>query len=154
MNTDNHRLFVLKIIALLIPTIILGFCFAGGLRAQTLPLTENLINLNSIEGEELLIESQAKQDYLPLSIQFVTQKNSTYCGVASMVMVLNALSVPAPETPEFGKYNTFTQDNLFSAKAREVITPEVVARQGMTLEEFGRLLESYPVTAEIHQGDE
>ncbi|NER45259.1 MAG: glutathione gamma-glutamylcysteinyltransferase [Symploca sp. SIO1A3] len=152
MNTKNHRLSALKLICFPILTLLLGLCFAGELRAQTLPLAENLINLNSSEGEELLMASQARQDYLPLSIQFVTQKNSTYCGVASMVMVLNALSVPAPETPEFGQYNTFTQDNLFNAKATEVTNPEVVAHRGMTLAELGKILESYPVKAEVYYG--
>ncbi|NET62002.1 MAG: glutathione gamma-glutamylcysteinyltransferase [Symploca sp. SIO2E6] len=143
---------VFQIICLPLPTLLLGLSLAGGLRAQTLPLAENLINLNSTIGEELLIESQARQDYLPLSIQFVTQRNGAYCGVASMVMVLNALSVPAPETPGIAKYNTFTQDNFFNAKAREVITPEIVSRQGMTLAELGGLLESYPVTAQVYHG--
>ncbi|NER50674.1 MAG: glutathione gamma-glutamylcysteinyltransferase [Symploca sp. SIO1A3] len=152
MNTNNYRFSLLKIISLPIQALFLVLCLVSGLRAQTLPLTENLINFNSIEGEELLIESQARQDYFPLSIQFVTQRNGAYCGVASIVMVLNALSIPAPETPEFGRYNTFTQNNFFNAKARQVITPEVVSRQGMTLEELGKLLESYPVTAEVHHG--
>ena len=152
MNSKNHRLSVRKISRLSLQALILGLCLAAGLRAQTLPLTENLINFNSREGEELLLESQSRQDYLPLSIQFVTQKNGAYCGVASMVMVLNALSIPAPEAPEFGEYRTFTQDNLFNAQARQVVTPEVVSRQGMTLAELGKLLESYPVTAEVHYG--
>ncbi|MFM9157142.1 MAG: glutathione gamma-glutamylcysteinyltransferase, partial [Dolichospermum sp.] len=40
--------------------------------AQTLPLTPNLIGFDTPEGETLLISSQAKNDFFPLSTQFVT----------------------------------------------------------------------------------
>lgn len=133
--------------------LIIGFGIVNGeLLAQTLPVTENLISLHSNEGEELLLDSQARKDYLPLSINFVTQDNLAYCGVASMVMVLNALEIPAPEAPEFGQYRTFTQDNFFNLQAQQVIKPELVARQGMTLEEMGKLLESHPLEAEVYHG--
>ena len=95
-----------------------AFIFAictSGASAQTLPLPENLINLNSNAGAALLQDSEALQSYWPLSIQFVTQKNQAFCGVASIVMVLNALGVPAPTTPEFDPYKTFTQDNVFTS---------------------------------------
>jgi hypothetical protein len=59
-----------------------------------------LIPLNSAAGEQLLISSNARQDYWPLSIHFVTQDNLAYCGVASMVMVLNSLGIPAPVATE------------------------------------------------------
>jgi len=151
MNTSNPRIRLLKIIRRPLQAVILGLCLtSGGLLAQTLPVPQNLINFNSAEGEQLLMESQALQDYFPLSIQFVTQKNQAYCGVASSVMVLNALSIPAPEAPEFGRYHVFTQDNFFNAKTQQVVKSEVVARQGMTLDQLGQLLESYPVKAEVH----
>jgi hypothetical protein len=44
----------------------------------------------------------------------VTQKNRAYCGVASIVMVLNAFGVEGPPTPEFEPFNTFTQDNVLN----------------------------------------
>ena len=151
MNAHTPLKSVLKIIRIPIQTVIIGVCLArGGLLAQTLPLPQNLINLNSAEGEKLLLESQALQDYFPLSIQFVTQKNQAYCGVASSVMVLNSLSIPAPKAPEYGTYHLFTQDNFFNAQTQKVVGAEIVARRGMTLEQLGRLLESYPVKAEIH----
>jgi hypothetical protein len=65
-------------------------------------------------------------------------------------MVLNALGIPAPEAPEFKPYRTFTQDNFFSSKARAVIAPEVVARQGLTLDELGKLYESYSVNTKVY----
>jgi hypothetical protein len=153
MNASKYRMGVHKLIRLPLQAVILGLSLAsGGLLAQTLPVPSNLINFNSAEGEELLMESQARQDYFPLSIQFITQKNQAYCGVASSVMVLNAIAIPAPEAPEFGQYHVFTQDNFFNAQTQQVIESEVVARQGLTLEQLGKLLESYPVQAEVHHG--
>jgi hypothetical protein len=122
----------------------------SGAGAQTLQLPENLVNLNSDKGAELLKESEALEAYWPLSIQFVTQRNQAFCGVASIVMVLNALNVPAPAAPEFEPYKTFTQDNVFNLKTDTVITKDVLARQGMTLDQIGQFLSTYPVKAEVH----
>ena len=78
---------------------------------QTLPVPSNLINTNSTAGEHLFFESEARKAYFPLANNFVTQKYQSYCGVASVVMVLNAAHIPAPTVPEFEPYHTFTQDN-------------------------------------------
>ncbi|MBW4553013.1 MAG: phytochelatin synthase family protein [Aphanocapsa sp. GSE-SYN-MK-11-07L] len=126
-----------------------------GLLAQTLPLQPNLINFNSPEGERLLLKSKSKQDYWPLSIQFMTQNSQAYCGVASMVMVLNALAIPAPADPRYGPHRVFTQENFFdNQQARSVISPEVVGRQGMTLAQLGQLLASYPVKVQVYHAAE
>lgn len=131
---------------------ILGIClFSGCAFAQTLPTTENLISFNTHEGENLLIKSQSREDFFPLTMQFVTQQNQAYCGVASIVMVLNSLDIPAPESPKYKPYRVFTQDNFFSNQAAvKVISPDVVSRQGMTVQELGKLLESYPVKAQVY----
>ncbi|MGK7881722.1 MAG: phytochelatin synthase family protein [Crocosphaera sp.] len=126
------------------------------LLAQTsLPLSENLINFNSSQGEIFLVESQARQDYIPLSLQFETQDNLAFCGVASIVMVLNALSIPAPTATEWVRYNRFTQDNFFdNPNTENVVSKETVSRQGMTLQELGGLLKSYPLDVEVYHGGE
>lgn len=132
-----------------------GFVPAQLLAQTSLPLDENLINFNSSQGETLLIESQARQDYIPLSLQFETQENLAFCGVASMVMVLNALSIPAPKATEWVMYHRFTQENFFdNPKTETIITKETVSRQGMTLQELGGLLKSYPLEVEVYHGDE
>ena len=139
-----------------IKTFIFALCIAGGsVVAQTVSLPQNLIPFNSPEGEKLLIESQYRQDYWPLSMQFITQRNQAFCGVASMVMVLNSLSVPAPESPEFSPYRVFTQDNFFTnERARQVITPETVSRQGLTLEQLGQLLASYETKVKVYHASD
>ena len=122
----------------------------GELLAQTLPLSPNLINLNSKEGEGLLMESQTREDFLPLMVHFTVQQNKAYCGVASSVMVLNTLSITAPEAKEYAPFRLFTQDNFFNATARKVVTPELVSRQGMTLDQLGKLLAAHAVNVTVY----
>jgi len=128
--------------------------FTGGASAQTLPLPQNLINLNSNTGAALLHDSEALQSYWPLSIQFVTQKNQAFCGVASIVMVLNALGVPAPTTPEFDPYKTFTQENVFTPATEKVLPQETLRKTGMTLDQIGGFLSTYGVKTEVHHAQD
>ena len=128
--------------------------------AQGKSKTEELIVLDSEVGEELLFTSQTRSDYLPLSLEFVTQDNLAYCGVATLVMVLNALDINAPVAPDHSipdlvSYRFFTQENVFkNEKTHDVIKPELIMKQGMTLEELTGLLNSYPVTAQAFHGKE
>jgi hypothetical protein len=115
--------------------------------AATIPLPEP-------RGQSLLLQSVDRADYGPLAEQFLTQANLAYCGVASMVMVLNSLAVPAPAAAGYGSYRFWTQENVFEAAAtRAVLSPELVARQGMTLQELGALLASHGVQARVIHGD-
>lgn len=127
--------------------------FATVAEAQTLPLPANLISLGSDSGGQLLIESTARQAYWPLSIQFVTQKNQAYCGVATMVMILNALAVGAPDTPGIEPFKTFTQDNVLNPATEQILPQAVLMENGMTLDQLARLLGTYGVKAEVHHAD-
>ena len=142
------------------------FVFAGAVTfssysvARSQSKTEELIALDSELGEQLLFTSQARRDYLPLSSEFVTQDNLAYCGVATLVMVLNALDIEAPVAPNHKipgvvSYRFFTQENVFdNEKTQDAIKPEVIARQGMTLEELDKLFKSYQVVTETFHGEE
>ena len=114
---------------------------------KTIPLPEP-------QGQTLLLQSVDRADYGPLAEQFLTQANLAYCGVASMVMVLNSLAVPAPAAAGYGSYRFWTQQNVFdSASTRAVLAPELVARQGMTLEQLRTLLASHGLQARAIHGD-
>ena len=126
-----------------------GLC-AGAAEAQTLSLPDNLIDLRSHQGEELLRESDAYAAFVPLSVNFVTQENQAFCGVASIVMVLNAMQLPAPAVPAYDPYHTFTQDNFFNEKTEAILPRETLAKQGMTLDQLGALLGTEPVKVEVH----
>ncbi len=142
----------LKAVKNLINALILGVYFTGGsILAQTLPLSPNLIGFTTSEGEKLFMGSRYRQDFFPLSTQFITQKNQAYCGVASIVMVLNGLGIKAPEAAEYKPYNLFTQENFFNNEAtRKVISSEVVSRMGMTLEQMGQLISSYGAKVNVY----
>ena len=129
----------------------LALClFAGAARAETLPLPGNLTDLNSAEGERYFSESGALATFFSIADNFVTQKTQSYCGVASIVMVLNAAGVPAPTTPEYQPYHVFTQDNVLDERTDAVLPREVLARQGMTVDQLGGLLALHPLAIEVH----
>jgi hypothetical protein len=123
---------------------------AASANAQTLKLPDNLTGFSTSAGESFFAESDAREAYFPLASNFLTQKTQAYCGVASIVMVLNALDVSAPTTPEYEPYHTFTQDNVFTAATEAVLPRETIAHQGMTLDQIGGILATVPVKAEVH----
>jgi hypothetical protein len=132
--------------SLLLPLLL----FATGAGSQTLAVPDALVDLRSSKGEALLLETQALEAYFPISVVFETQRNQAYCGVASMVMVLNAIRAPAPTTPEYQPYDVFTQDNVLDEKTDAILPRLVLARQGMTLDQLGGILSLYPLKVEVH----
>jgi hypothetical protein len=121
--------------------------------SETLPIAPQLIPFSSSEGEKLLIDSQSRQDYFLLGNQFVTQINQAYCGVASSVMVLNALGLPAPVSPQYKPFKLFTQDNFFDREeAKKVVSSETVSKRGMTLAQLAGLLTSHGAKTTIYHG--
>src|SRR5271166_25302 len=128
--------------------------FMVGANGDTLALPENLTGFGSRDGEAYFAESDAREAYFPLASNFLTQKTQAYCGVASIVMVLNALGVPAPPVPEYAPYRTFTQDNVLNEQTEAVLPREVLARQGMTLDQIGGILATEPVKAEVHHASD
>ena len=117
--------------------------------AEGLKLPDNLTDLRSPQGEAYLLETRALDAYFPISVVFETQRTQSYCGVASMVMALNALGAPAPATPEYQPYAFFTQDNVLNEKTDAIRPRELLARRGMTLDQLGQILSLYPVKVDV-----
>ena len=132
---------------------VLGLLTVGA-RADSLPLPDSLTGFSTRDGEALFAESDAREAYFPLANNFLTQKTQAYCGVASIVMVLNALGVSAPPVPEYEPYRTFTQDNVLTEKTDAVLPREILAKQGMTLDQIGGILSTQPVKAEVHHASD
>ncbi len=128
--------------------------FIVGANGDTLALPDNLAGFSTHDGEAYFAESDVREAYFPLASNFLTQKTQAYCGVASIVMVLNALGVPAPPVPEYAPYRTFTQDNLLTEQTDAVLPRDVLARQGMTLDQIGGILSTQPVKAEVHHASD
>ena len=88
--------------------------------AELLPVPQNLVALDSIPGEQLLFNAEARRAYFPLSAQFVTQEIRGLCGIASLVMVLNALHVPAPESARLKPFSAFDQSNIAAGSSESI----------------------------------
>ena len=129
-------------------------CSALAWELSTAVFASNVLTpLAEPAGLELLSSSRQRADYGALAETFLTQANPAYCGVASSVMVLNSLALPAPAARGYGRYRFWTQDNLFSSNATSaVLPPEQVARRGMTLQQLQALLVSNGARAHAIHG--
>jgi hypothetical protein len=131
-----------------------GWALQGGPPPRGEP--GSLIPLADPAGQSLLMGARARSDHGPLAQWFETQANLAYCGVASTVMVLNSLSVPAPAVPGYGAYRFWTQSNAFAIPGSAgYVRPEVVAREGMTLAQLHGWLAGQPeLVVERFHGDQ
>ncbi|PWB81002.1 MAG: glutathione gamma-glutamylcysteinyltransferase [Methylocystaceae bacterium] len=115
--------------------------------AEHLPLPQNLVDLQTRKGQQYFLEAQARAAYWPLASEFVTQKNGAFCGVATLVMVLNSLEVPAPDVAHVGPYKAFNQDNVLNGATEAIVAQSNILRRGMTLDELGALFGAFGVEA-------
>lgn len=98
------------------------------------PLPAALIALDSGAGQRLLIESEARADYQVLADHFVIQSRRAYCGVASTVMVHNALRQHA---------SRMDQASYFRHAGAERMAPVRTSLKGMSLRELSEGLRSH-----------
>lgn len=112
---------------------------------EALPLPEQLIAIDSVEGRRLLAESGHIADYPSLRTHFQPQVRRAYCGVASAVITLNALRPQAPR---------LDQGSFFHDAARDVRHPLHVSYSGMSLAQLGQLLAAHGADARtVHAAD-
>lgn len=138
LNMVNHKKIVSLIFAV-VAFVLCSTCLAF------LSLPKDLIGLDTSLGKKYLLESEEKTPFLPLMIQYVTQENAGFCGVASSVMVLNALGVEAPVDPNHAPYHMFTQENFFVPAVSSIVTMDEVKQKGMTLATLEKILKTFPV---------
>src|SRR5271165_6968988 len=131
-------------------TFLLALLVVAGASAESLRLPDNLVDLRSPQGEAYLLETHALEAYFPISVAFETQRTQSYCGVASMVMVLNAIGAPAPTSPQYQPYTVFTQDNVLNEKTEAIRPRDLILQRGMTLDQLGGILGTYPLAIEVH----
>ena len=122
--------------------------------AETLPLPSSLISLDSEQGETLLFKAEANKAYFPLGLYFVTQDNPTFCGPASIAMVLNALHVPRPPSRQTLGLGLYDQENIFDARTEAVKSRGAVMQSGMTLDEVGKILAAHDLQVIVHHAGE
>jgi hypothetical protein len=114
----------------------------------------SFVELRSDEGKRRLHDAEPNR-FPDLGVHFVTQSNTTFCGVASAVMVLNACGIERPISPDHGEYRLWTQDNFWTKQLEAVVSKDTVSREGMTLATLGQLIQAHGVRAGvIHAGEE
>jgi glutathione gamma-glutamylcysteinyltransferase len=125
---------------------------------RTLP--ESLIALSSPAGRAMFkeaLESGTMECYFPLSEQFVTQSEPSYCSLSSLAMVLNALNHDPRKTWK-GVWRWVSEESLFCDSKRVQCghSQEKIKSGGMNFGDFealqvcqpGIVIQSFPVTDE------
>eukprot|EP01132_Coremiostelium_polycephalum_P008563 gene8563-10533_t len=99
-------------------------------------LPSTCIDFASPEGQTIFAESLIEgycKSYFHLASQFHTQSEPAYCGLATLTMILNSLSIDPLRTWK-GVWRWFSEDLL------DCCTPlDVVKRKGITIDEFNCL---------------
>lgn len=113
------------------------------------PLPNNLINLKSPFGI-ILFKRSLNTNLLKLLSHFETQKTVTYCGVASVVMVLNSTEKLPPNDSQHLPYQYFTQDDFFNDQVKKIITSEIVQKKGITLMKLNKVIQLYGLKSRLY----
>jgi hypothetical protein len=106
-----------------------------------LALPAGLVAIDSPSGKETLAASRFVADYEKLTSNFVSQSRRAFCGVATAVILINALRGDGPRV---------TQQSFFTAQARKIRGPLRVTFTGMSLGEIGDLLRAHRVKPTIY----
>ena len=138
-----------------------------------------LVGWNTEEGKSRLASSAYKTDFFQLAHNFQPQANPLYCGVASSVIVLNALrlsrnAVPSqkslevvvPENLGGGRrpYPAYSQLTLLGERTEAVKHRDVIELKntgaeggeidpGLTLAQLKGILEAYDTCVDLHYAD-
>ena len=104
-------------------------------------MPEGLIGVESVRGQALLDEADARADYDALTHAFEPQSLASFCGVASGVTVLNAMG------------RGVSQESFFNHATDAVRTRFQVMFGGMALGELAGLLEAHGVEVALHHAE-
>ncbi len=114
------------------------------------PLPAAQIPFSSVEGRQIFQEALlagSMQNFFPLAEQFHTQTEPTFCGISSLVMVLNALQVD-PKRLWKGVWRWFSEDMADCCQQLGVITQE-----GITLTRLATLARCNGLDATVVHAD-
>jgi hypothetical protein len=118
-----------------------------------LPIPTKLFSIMHPVGQQRLLETDYRQAYWPLATYFETQKNQAFCSVATSVIALNALGIRRPATSIYPDFPFFTQQDFFATIDPRLADPNLVAEEGMTLDQLTAVLSHFPVKVAAHPAD-
>ena len=110
------------------------------------PLPPDLIDFSSPQGRKMLGEALAAgsaEAFFPLVAQLHTQAEPAWCGLGTLVTVLNALHVDPGRTWK-GPWRWFGEELLGCCKS-----VDVVAAEGLTLDELACLARCNGASVEV-----
>ena len=99
-------------------------------------LPTNLLAFNSEEGKSRFLHSMQTKNaeaYIPLSQQFLSQMDPAYCGVSTLILVLNALAID-PNVRWRGGWRWYGDESMLLERC--CLEEERVRREGISLEQF------------------
>ena len=139
----------------------------------------DIVSWNSQQGQQRLLRSKYKNDYFQLAHHFQPQANPLYCGIASSVIVLNALrlkknSVPSQSLIEVDKphslgggrlaYPSYSQLTFLNEKTDVIKSRNLIEMKdlksskeeldpGLKLSQLKKILEVYNSKVEMFYAD-
>jgi len=125
--------------------------FTASYATEQIP--SSLISVTSLPGV-FLLKKDLNENTVKLLSHFTTQKTNTYCGVASIVMVLNSTDLLPPKDALHPPFKYFTQDNFFNDSVKKIIAPEEVSQKGISLSKLQKIIESYDLKTELYFADQ
>jgi len=117
-------------------------------------LPSNLISLSSSEGKKIFREALQRggmESFFPLSEQFITQSEPSYCSLSSLAMVLNALSFD-PKRIWKGAWR-WVSEEMLECESAEICGHSIgrIKQNGMNFDEFAALSNCHGVTIKSYR---
>jgi hypothetical protein len=117
-------------------------------------LPSSLTALSSPDGRTYLLEALTEntaESYWALTEQFVNQSEPAFCGVTTLLMVLNAMCVD-PQVRWRGGWRFYGSEDVLLDRC--CLSAERIRRVGVTLEEFRLLSRCRGLTVELKRPQE
>jgi len=112
-----------------------------------------LVYFDQPESARLFDEAEVKGQFWTLVRYFISQRIDTFCSVASSVMVLNALEIPAPVSRMTYPYSKFNEETFFTEGVLARQRVRDIAGDGLFLAELADMLKAFNLSiAEYHAG--
>jgi len=99
-------------------------------------LPSNLVAFNSPIGKQRFLDSLQSTNaeaYFPLSQQFLNQIDPAYCGVTTLILILNALAMD-PNVRWRGGWRWYGDESMLLERC--CLEEERVRREGITIEQY------------------
>lgn len=145
----TNRVFLFRFLCFLLSF----FFFTSTLNAGFVASDPNeyWITWDSPEGTKRMESSTAKVNFMSFLRYYESQMRPSYCGVATAVIALNALSIEPPESKIFGKFRLFNQEEFFDGAMGTVLDKENALVFGLNLNELALALNTQPVEVEKYE---